>query len=147
MKLASLLGLFPSFIPGSRLVDGGELLALANELFGAATGITAYAGGGQANATNLTKKYNEVTVCATNSDSVKLPLAIPGREIVIYNQSANTLAVFGKATNPNTGVGDTIAAAASTAQAATGTGVTQATAIIARYSCIVAGKWKQSLSA
>ena len=36
------------------------------------TGITAFAGGGQTNATQLTATYNEVTVVASAGDSVKL---------------------------------------------------------------------------
>lgn len=60
-----------------------------------ATGITAYAGGGQASATALTKTYNNVTVVATDGDSVKLPDAVLGKRVVVKNSdSAQVLAVF-----------------------------------------------------
>ncbi len=58
--------------------------------------ITAHAGGGQASATALTKEYNNVSVIATNADSVKLPTAYAGAHVVIENtDSAQTLAVYG----------------------------------------------------
>lgn len=143
--LSSILQLFPSFQPGARLVDGGELQLLANQLFSSTTGIIAKSGGGQSLATPLTAMWNRVDTAGA-SDSVMLPQAIPGSEVVVYNNTANTLAVFGQPTNPVTGVGDTIAAAANNTQQATATGVTQATAKVAKYECYQAGQWKQMLS-
>jgi len=65
------------------------------EVTGAMTGITAYAGGGQANATQLTAKFNNVTVSGTNGDSVKLPTAIVGKMVIVCNSDATqTIAVF-----------------------------------------------------
>lgn len=61
---------------------------------GAANAIAAFATGGQASATALTKFSNRVTVCATNGDSVKLPAATAGRMVHVKNASANTLAIF-----------------------------------------------------
>ena len=69
-----------------------------NELLGFETGITAFAGGGQAGAYALTKKYNDIAVVASVSDSVKLPDGLNGRSIHIRNSGANTMDVF-----PNTG--------------------------------------------
>lgn len=60
----------------------------------AATGITAFAGGGQASATVLTKSINNVTTVATSGDSVKLPAAVGGMEVIVINNGAATLNVF-----------------------------------------------------
>ena len=59
------------------------------------TGITAYAGGGQGSATALTAAYNNVTVVATDNDSVKLPTPSLGKRCVVKNSdSAQILAVY-----------------------------------------------------
>jgi len=60
-------------------------------------GITAHAGGGQADATALTSNYCEISTCATGGDSVKLPAAQVGLWCVITNHGANSCDVF-----PNT---------------------------------------------
>lgn len=58
-------------------------------------GIVAHAGGGQALATPLTAMINRVTTVATVGDSVVLPAATAGIEIVVYNDVlTNPLAVF-----------------------------------------------------
>lgn len=145
MQVPSIVSLFTSFQAGLRLIDGGELLQMANLLFGVETGIVATAGGGQARARPLTRANNQILTVATNGDSVMLPQAIPGLTIFIDNIGAANLQVYGQPTNPVTGVGDTIAAAASAAQAATGTGVAQNTPTPAWYKCTVAGQWKQVL--
>jgi len=142
--ISALIDLFPSFIPGSRLVDGGECLQLAQLICSAKTGYTALAGGGQTGATQLTATLNEVPNVASDNDSVMLPLAIPGRWVVVNNTSGHSLQVFGQPINPNNaGAGDTIAPNNSVTQAATGTGVAQATAVMAIYVCTTIGQWKQ----
>lgn len=62
-----------------------------------ATGITAFATGGQASATALIEEINDVTICATSGDSVKLPTASAGLRITVKNSGAASLDVF-----PNT---------------------------------------------
>lgn len=57
-------------------------------------GITAYAGGGQANAVALTSDINEVSVCVTGGDSTKLPAAVAGMEIVVINHGAASMNLF-----------------------------------------------------
>jgi len=61
---------------------------------GQANALTAFAGGGQASATLLPAAINRVTTVATAADSVKLPLARPGRQITVINASANSMNVF-----------------------------------------------------
>lgn len=148
MSLFALIDQFTSFIQGPRLVDGGECLTLAKMVCGSASGIVAHAGGGQASATPLSAALNEVDTCASDADSVMLPLAIPGATCFVNNNTAHSLQVFGNPSNPNNGaVGDTIAPNNSTVQAATGIGVSQATAVPAWYICTKLGQWKQSISA
>jgi len=61
---------------------------------GATTGITAFATGGQASATALTKDINFVTTVATTDDSVKLPTAALGKRVVVLNLGAESLGIF-----------------------------------------------------
>lgn len=58
------------------------------------TTITAFATGGQGSATALTGEFNNVTTCATASDSVKLPAAALGKKITVKNSGAAACAVF-----------------------------------------------------
>jgi hypothetical protein len=57
--------------------------------------IVAFAGGGQANATQITGQTAKVTTVATAGDSVKLPPAAPGLDIMLINRGANPMQVFG----------------------------------------------------
>lgn len=152
--VSSILSLFTSFIPGSRLVDGGDLQTLAKLLFSTADGLTAHAGGGQANALPLTAALNNVTTVASGNDSVALPLAIPGQFVVLSNNAAaNSMQVYGNPTNPNnpsptTGApqSDVIIAHNSSSAAAAGTGVAHAASTMGIYACTKLGVWKQMLS-
>ena len=58
------------------------------------TGITAYAGGGLENATQLTKEFNNITTCATDLDSVKLPAASAGLQCTVKNSTSKNVAVY-----------------------------------------------------
>lgn len=58
------------------------------------TGLVAFAGGGQASATQITKDNAFVQVVASNGDSLKLPPSVAGLKIQVFNQGANTAAVF-----------------------------------------------------
>ena len=113
-------------------------------------GITAHAGGGQANATPLTGMFCSVDTVASASDSVILPGAVPGSFVfVLNNQASNALQVFGQPATGSPGVsgaGDTIAPSSSSTYAATGTGVSQAASKYALYICAIAGQWKQMIS-
>lgn len=146
MSISSTRGFYSqeSFVPGPRLIDGHDFATLFNASQSYAKGIVAHAGGGQALATPLTAALNQIDTCASDNDSVMLPPAIPGLTVTINNNTAHTLAVFGVPDNVNNGdVGDTIAVQGSTVQAATGTGVTQATGVITTYVCTQLGQWKQ----
>jgi len=58
------------------------------------TGITAFATGGQANATQLTEGINDVTTVATAADSVKYPAAVAGLFVIVKNSDANAMDLF-----------------------------------------------------
>lgn len=115
----------PGFLGVARgsYSDNGELF---DEY--AQDSITARAGGGQTNATQLVAQMNRVTTVATAADSVKLMASTPGREITIINKGANSLQVFGSGT-------DTID------DVATATGVSQMPNSTVLYFCTAAGKW------
>lgn len=142
MTISTLRQLWPSFVQGERLIDGRDLLNLAGLVTSVQAGLTALAGGGATTTVICNRFINEVSVCATNNDSVILPQALPGRTINIINDGAATLAIFPLQLNPATGVADAIIASGS---AASGASVTQATTVTAAYYCISPGVWKQAL--
>lgn len=131
-------GPIPSFQKGSRLLNGSDVQKLA-DLNSCQANVTAKAGGTKAAATQITGCNVEVSVCATNGDSVILPKGYAGLKIFIANAGAADLQVFGKDTDTINGV-------------ATATGVTQADPLSALYVCIDVtaagvGQWYRVLSA
>lgn len=100
------------------------------------SGLTATAGGGQANALLLANHFNRVTTVATAADSVKLPPAVVGvRPIVVANAAAaNSMNVF-----PSTG--DAINALA------VNTAFAMAANKCAIFFCFVNGVWTSVLTA
>lgn len=64
--------------------DGSAWTAVAN-IVSHKNAITAFATGGQANATALVHELNRITVVASAGDSVKLPQAVPGMVITVEN--------------------------------------------------------------
>jgi len=103
--------------------------------YSVAAGLTAHAGGGQASALALTARVNQVSTVATAADSVVLPAAIAGEEIVVINAAAaNAMNVF-----PATG--DAINALA----ANTALSVVANKAIM--FVCAVNGTWNSILTA
>lgn len=72
-------------------------VTLVGLLYESATdGITAAAGGGQANATPISTEVARVTTAATAGDSIKLPpITKGGLTIVVINHGGNLIQVFG----------------------------------------------------
>jgi hypothetical protein len=97
-------------------------------------GITAFAGGGQASAVLLTTSYNRVSTVASAGDSVKLPAALPGSRVYVFNKSATSMNLF-----PSTG--DNINALADDAAFAMAAGAE------AIFLCMVSGTWDTILGA
>ena len=94
-------------------------------------GVTAYAGGGQANATVLKYGVNRITTVASVGDSVKLPVATPGARCVVINTTNNAMQVYG-----DNGAVDLINGTANA------TGVSQAGPSVCTYTCGVANLWE-----
>jgi len=114
--------------------DFGAQPALTNNPYAATTGLTAFAGGGQGSATPLTGNINRITVCATIADSVKLPAALVGRRVSVYNAGATSANVF-----PQTGENINSGAANAAFAVATTKG--------AIFECVATGVWNAVLSA
>ena len=124
----------PRFLQGFRLFDGSDLNDLADWFTSVQTGVTAYAGGGQTNATQLIAAQVVVATVATAADSVKLPASQVGAIVMIQNNGANSVQVFGRGTDTINGV-------------AAATGVAQAAGKSALYFSPSLGKWYRILSA
>jgi hypothetical protein len=89
--------------------------------FNAQYGITAHAGGGQAQATQLNGWLNTITTVATAADSVQLPPGYAGMEVTVINHGANSCQVFGfQSTVLGDVVTDTIAPVGSAVQGTVG---------------------------
>lgn len=97
--------------------------------------LTAFAGGGQANAVQLRYRKSRVTTVGSAADSVKLPKAIAGMEMSVTNAAAaNSMNVF-----PSSGeIIDAGAADAAVAIAANKTRV---------FHCVTNGTWHSVLTA
>lgn len=107
----------------------------SGELIGASSlaGLTAFAGGGQGGALQLTSQVSRIATVATAGDSVKLPPALIGSWVVVVNKGANPMQVFGAGTDTINGI-------------ATATGISQGINTNAMYVCTVAGNWEVPLT-
>lgn len=75
--------------------DTGGLTTTVQMSFNAENGVVAFAGGGQANATQLGAfNYHRIATCATLGDSVKLPAATVGAFHVVRNDGAVSANIF-----------------------------------------------------
>lgn len=121
---------FPKpFQSGFRTINGDDLnSAISSDVVSSANGITAHAGGGQANAFQLFTVISRVTTVANANDSVKLPPAIAGSSAYIDNDGANNLSVYPSGT-------DQVEDSTSSVSLSPGQD--------ASFVCPVAGKWYQ----
>lgn len=119
LPLGRAYGVFMGNIP---LQAGDFLLESAQD------NITATAGGGQAGAFPITTQTSRITTVATLNDSVMLPSATPGLELIVINHGANAAQVFGNGA-------DTIDDQTSTV------GVSQMSNSMVIYTCVTAGFW------
>lgn len=113
----------PVNVPGAMQQFNGFFAELYQD------SIIAFAGGGQTSATQLTGQTNRVATVATAADSVMLPQALPGLELMVINDAANAMQVFGYGT-------DVIDAATATV------GVSQMGKSMVIYTCVTAGNWR-----
>jgi hypothetical protein len=90
--------------------------------------ITATAGGGQANAFQITTQTARITTVVTAGDSVQLPPSAPGLEMLVINHGNNPVQVYG---NGSDQIDDNTASA----------GVSQMQSSFVLYSCATTGNW------
>jgi hypothetical protein len=113
---------------GTDSIRQNQILQVGFLQESAADNITAFAGGGQANATLLTNELNKVTSVVNPGDSVRLPPSMPGLTIVVTNKGGNSMQVFGSGSDT---IDDSAAA----------TGVSQMRGSVVIYACHTAGAW------
>lgn len=75
-------------------LDASDIPGAIRDMVSSTTGLTAFAGGGQANATLLPSAFNRVTTVASAGDSVRLPAARAGMTIVVKNAGASSMNAF-----------------------------------------------------
>ena len=120
---------------GLAATTGNITNSAGYNVLSAANALTAHAGGGQASALQLSKQVNRVTTVGSAGDSVKLPAATAGLNVVVINAAAaNAMDVFpasGEAIN---------ALSADTA-------ISVAANKVIMFFCAVAGTWNSVLTA
>lgn len=79
---------------GSDLLESGSLRRHVSDVTGVTLGVTAFSGGGQANATALINSHTEVTTGAAHGDSVKLPSPTVGDMYTVQNKTGFDVNVF-----------------------------------------------------
>jgi hypothetical protein len=115
-------------------IDPSDIASVISNGATCTNNITAFAGGGQTSATQMSSARNRVTTVATTGDSVKLVAAKAGNVVCVFNKGANSLNVF-----PATGdIINALSANAAYALAATKG---------ADFYCVVDGTWDTILTA
>lgn len=125
------VGIAPTNGSGPGLQDGGWLLGVAagnNRAY--KNGIVAHAGGTKAAAFQLPAgvQIMQVDTTATNGDSVLMPAAVQGQIVMVFNNGAATLDIYGRGTDTING-------------AATANAHTLATLTAAVFFCGKNGAW------
>lgn len=132
----SLVSFFSSFIPGLRLVDGGELLQMANALLSVRNGLTALAGGGAPGATPLLAAFNRLDTVATAADSCLFPAAsAEGQICYVRNNGAADCTIYCQGTDLVTAVNALSGAGAAS--------ISVATTKTSMFVCDKVGDWRQ----
>jgi hypothetical protein len=75
-------------------IDDSRVTFGAANVYKGFAAITAFAGGGQANATQLSGEVSFVATVASAGDSVKLPVAALGKRFLVFNQGANSTNIY-----------------------------------------------------
>ena len=114
------------------LLTTAQIAALAENNISVSPAVTAYVSGGQTLATALTSTFNNITTAAAGAASVKLPASAVGLEVIVSNQGANAVQIFGVSPDTINGV-------------ATGTGISIPVGAIFVFTCAVVGNWLQNV--
>jgi hypothetical protein len=119
-----------------QLIAGDDFNNLSDHIYGFAS--IAALGATQAAATQITASNIEVTLAnSINNGGIILPNAIPGQDVSVLNNNANTTKVYPQGTTDVIQNGATGFAAAQTA-------VTMATGVNANFFCIKKGFWQMT---
>lgn len=62
--------------------------------YSSTSGIVAHAGGGQTSAVPLKSYINQISTCVSAGDSVMLPKAVTGSNLIVVNAGAQNLGVY-----------------------------------------------------
>lgn len=118
-----------SFLTGPQNVPGAitQFNNFFTELY--QDGLIAFPGGGQANAVQIAGQTARITTVATTGDSVLLPQALPGLELMIINDATNAMNVFPFGSD-------------SIDKLAASTSVSQMGQSLVIYTCTAAGLWR-----
>lgn len=82
-------------LPGKRLQDGGTLdELLASPIWSTSKRISATVGGTMATSEKITETIANVVTVGAFGAGVTLPVAVPGKVILVYNNSATDMRVF-----------------------------------------------------
>ena len=76
------------------LVDSSPNISDDGIILGGDSAVTAFNGGGQANATLLVNQFNTVSVCVAPADSIKLPVCKAGNMFAVVNATANSCNIY-----------------------------------------------------
>jgi len=89
-----LTGSIPTEAEFANLIESSPNIVDDGVTLSGESGVTAHAGGGQANAVVLSKKYTGITVVAAGGDSIKFPTGVCGMTMVLINAGANACDLF-----------------------------------------------------
>lgn len=80
--------------PDNVQIKADYLANAADAVVTVSPAVTAHAGGGQGSAVAITADFTNITVCATEGDSVKLPTATVGKTFTVRNNGVASADVF-----------------------------------------------------
>lgn len=136
MAYPSFTSLARRLIPSRQLVPGDLINDMNDALYSYQRLV---AGGATQALASLINASNVEIDAASAAGGVLLPIAKPGANISILNNSLNTTTVYGNGTDVVQTTGTTFAAAA--------TGITMATLVAIRLHCIKVGFWQRVITA
>lgn len=93
------------FAPGYRLTDGNQLnYEVANPSWSVSGPVTATAGGTMATSTKVTFTITNVTAAAVPGAGITLPQALPGRILIVVNDTLNDIRIFAEGGSTVSGI-------------------------------------------
>lgn len=128
---------FAYYTASRQLISGLHINKLTDLLTSYMGKITALAGGAQAGSPVLNGAFIDISTVATGADSVQLPVSQLGLRVLVTNDGANSVQIFGNIAEPLSYIQGTIGT----------TGVALASGATALFICTKANNWKRFVSA